>query len=348
MARSLFLSTLPLSSRVTYALGDESRMVFASGWKTAFDFKTLLYFGTTPHTFEGLSYAGFTGIYDFILMNGIQELVKNAIMKSILDYGVSLAVYTQAKTWWVDFLKLTVVARLGLLMAWCGTETPQFDENLVDAESIDKVEKETAKLLANIKGVRPWMTALKQRSKEIKAAKASKPLQPVFSDGDAAPLPAENKTLPDAAENQALLPQKTEVPRSDAAASSAEPLSLVSTSEALPQPSATKAQAVDPKYAPTCDVGDIVRVTAFRKQYNGFKAQVLTVLTGDVRVDFLEGPTVGTKDGNNIKFKFNQVKKLSKEIPKAEPGKKEEKKEKKSTLLQTMHDYLKKTTDEVP
>jgi len=237
-------------------------------------------------------------------------------------------------------------------MTWCGTETPQFDENLVDAESIDKVEKETAKLLANIKGDRPWMTALKQRSKEIKAAKASKPLQPVFSDGHAAPLPAENKTLPDAAENtmsdQALLPQKTEVPRSDAAASSAEPLSLVSTSEALPQPSATKAQAVDPKYVPTCDVGDIVRVKAFREQYNGFKAQVLTVLTGDVRVDFLEGPTVGTKDGNNIKFKFNQVKKLSKKEPKAEPEKKEEKKEKKSKLLQTMHDYLKKTTDEVP
>jgi hypothetical protein len=161
-------------------------------------------------------------------------------------------------------------------------------------------------------------------------------------------LASGEQTLQDAAENQALLPQKTEVPRSDAAASSAEPLSLVSTSEALPQPSATKAQAVDPKYVPTCDVGDIVRVTAFRKQYNGLKAQVLTVLTGDVRVDFLEGPTVGTKDGTNIKFKFNQVKKLSKEAPKAEPEKKEEKKENKSKLLQTMHDYLKKTTDEVP
>jgi hypothetical protein len=69
-------------------------------------------------------------------------------------------------------------------------------------------------------------------------------------------------------------------------------------------------------------------VTAFRKQYNGFKAQVNIVLTGDARVDFLEGPTVGTKDGHNIKFKFNQVKKLSKEAPKAEPEKKEEKKEK--------------------
>ena len=71
-------------------------------------------------------------------------------------------------------------------------------------------------------------------------------------------------------------------------------------------------------------------------------------MTGDVRVDFLEGPTVGTKDGRNIKFKFNQVQKLSKGEPKAEPKKKEEKKEKTSKLLQTMHDYLKNTTDEVP
>jgi hypothetical protein len=61
-------------------------------------------------------------------------------------------------------------------MSWCGTETPQFDESLVDAESMDKVEKETAKLLANIKGDRPWMTALKQRSKDIKASRASKSL----------------------------------------------------------------------------------------------------------------------------------------------------------------------------
>ena len=42
------------------------------------------------------------------------------------------------------------------------------------------------------------------------------------------------------------------------------------------------------------------------------------------------------------------MKKLSKEEPKAEPEKKEEKNEKKSKLLQTMYDYLKKTTDEVP
>ena len=91
---------------------------------------------------------------------------------------------------------------------------------------------------------------------------------------------------------------------------------MVSTSEASPQPSATKAEAVDPRYVPTCDVGDIVRVKAFREQYNGFKAKVLTVLTGDVGVDMLHGPTVGTKDGCQ-KFKFNQVKKLTKEEVKA-------------------------------
>jgi hypothetical protein len=52
-------------------------------------------------------------------------------MKAIADYGVSLAPYTTEKMWWGDFLKLTVAARLGLLMSWCGTETPEFDENLV-------------------------------------------------------------------------------------------------------------------------------------------------------------------------------------------------------------------------
>jgi hypothetical protein len=155
MATSLFLSTLPLSSRVTYALGDESRIVFAAGWRADFDFSTLLYFGTTPSTFEGLTFEGFRDTYDFILLNDIRELVKNAIMKTVLDYGVSLAAYTKEKTWWGDFLKITVAARLGLLMSWCGTETPEFDEKLVDAESIDKVEKETAKLLANIKGRPP-------------------------------------------------------------------------------------------------------------------------------------------------------------------------------------------------
>ena len=42
------------------------------------------------------------------------------------------------------------------------------------------------------------------------------------------------------------------------------------------------------------------------------------------------------------------MKRLSKEKPKAQPEKKEDKKEKKSKLFQTMHDYLKKTTDEGP
>ena len=66
-------------------------------------------------------------------------------MRAIVDYGVSLAVYTKEKAWWPEFLKITVAARLGLLMSWCGTETPEFDERSVGAESIDKVEKETAK-----------------------------------------------------------------------------------------------------------------------------------------------------------------------------------------------------------
>ena len=50
MARSLFLFTLPLPTRVTYALGDEVRMRFAADWKSDFDFRSLVYFGTTPET----------------------------------------------------------------------------------------------------------------------------------------------------------------------------------------------------------------------------------------------------------------------------------------------------------
>jgi hypothetical protein len=303
MARSLFLSTLPLPSRVTYALGDASRVKFAAGWKADFDFNTLLYFGTTPSSFEGLTYVGFRDIYNFILIHDMRELVTNAIMKIILDYGVSLAAYTKKK-WWADFLKIIVSARLGLLMSWCETETPQFDDSLIDAESLEKVEKETANLLANVTGDHSWMTALTKRSKEIKAAKACK---------QAAPSAAENKTLSAAAENttsdEALLPQETGVPSADAAASSAKPSSLVSTSEASPQPSATKAESVDKRYVPTCAVGDIVRVQARRPQYNGFKAKVLAVLTGDVRVEMLEGPTVRTKKSYQ-RFKFLQVKKL--------------------------------------
>jgi hypothetical protein len=128
----------------------------------------LIFFGTTPSSFEGLSFDAFTVIYNFILFNDMRELVTNPIMQAIVEYGVSLAVYTKEKAWGPEFLKVTVAARLGLLMSWYETETPEFDEKLVDAEIVDKVEKETAKLLAHIKGDRPWMTALKQRSKEIK------------------------------------------------------------------------------------------------------------------------------------------------------------------------------------
>jgi hypothetical protein len=41
-------------------------MKFAAGWKADFDFNTLLYFGTTPSTFEGLTYDGFRDTYNFI------------------------------------------------------------------------------------------------------------------------------------------------------------------------------------------------------------------------------------------------------------------------------------------
>ena len=42
------------------------------------------------------------------------------------------------------------------------------------------------------------------------------------------------------------------------------------------------------------------------------------------------------------------MKKLPKEEAKAEPEKKEEKKQKNSKQLQNVHDYLKNTTDDVP
>ena len=63
MARSLFLSTLPLPTRVTYALGDEVRMRFAADWKSDFDFRSLVYFGTTPETFDGLTFEIFKKTY---------------------------------------------------------------------------------------------------------------------------------------------------------------------------------------------------------------------------------------------------------------------------------------------
>ena len=86
-----------------------------------------------------------------------------------------------------------------------------------------------------------------------------------------------------------------------------------------------------------CDVGDIVRAKAFRSQHNGFKAKVLTVLTGDVKVEMLDGPTVGTKERIK-KFKFFQVKKLTDEEAKAEPENKEDKKQKKSKQFQSLNE----------
>jgi hypothetical protein len=117
------------------------------------------------------------------------------------------------------------------------------------------------------------------------------------------------------------------VPSADAAASSAEvkPPSAASLDEAQPQPPAAKEEAPDPRYVPRCEVGDIVRAKARRNEYNGFKAKVLTVLTGDVKVEMLDGPTVGTKEGP-LKFKFLQVKKLIDEEVKADSEKKEGKK----------------------
>ena len=159
-----------------------------------------------PSSFDGLSFDSFTVIYNFILIHDLRELATNPIMRAIVEYGVSLAVYTKEKAWWPEFLKVTVAARLGLLMSWYETETPVFDAKLVDTESIDKVEKETAKLLTNIKGDRPWMTALKQKSKEIKALKVFKSPQSGSTEVDQLggsqtdSFPAETKTLPAAVE----------------------------------------------------------------------------------------------------------------------------------------------------
>ena len=125
------------------------------------------------------------------------------------------------------------------------------------------------------------------------------------------------------------------------------PSSPASTSEAPPQPSAAKAETIDPRYVPTCDVGDIVRVKAVRSQYNGFEAKVLTVLTGDVKVEMRDGPTVGAKE-RYPKFKFLQVKKLTDEEAKAEPENKEGKKQKKSSAFQNLNEWLAEATHDVP
>ena len=63
------------------------------------------------------------------------------------------------------------------------------------------------------------------------------------------------------------------MPSADAASSSA---------EAKPPPPAAKAEAPDPRYVPTCAVGDIVVVSVRQRvQCRGFRAKVLLVLTGD-------------------------------------------------------------------
>ena len=108
----------------------------------------------------------------------------------------------------------------------------------------------------------------------------------------------------------------------DAAASSAEapPPSPKPKEEAPPKPQPVKETARGSKYVPPCEVGDIVLVKALREEYNGFKGKVLTVLTGDVKVEMLEGPAVHTK-GKVAKIKFAQVKKVTDNTEKAEPAK---------------------------
>jgi sRNA-binding protein len=93
-------------------------------------------------------------------------------------------------------------------------------------------------------------------------------------------------------------------------------------------------------------VGDIVRVKAGRNEYHGFKAKVLTVLTGDVKVEMLDGPTVGTKQ-RYAKFKFLQLTKVADEEPKAEPENKESKKPKKSSGFQDLNEWLADATQDV-
>ena len=244
-------------------------------------------------------------------------------------------------------------------MSWYGSETPVFDESFLDAESIDTVEKETAKLLANIKGDRPCMN-------ELKASKPSKSSQPGIKDeaanADGKTKPAAKKnTKPAEAENtepaeaentkpdEASQPQGTDVPSADAAASSAEakPPSPAATEAAQPQPLPPNEKEPDPRYVPTCAVGDIVIVKAHRKQFDGFKAKVLTVLTGDVKVEMLEGPTAGT--GTKLqRFKFLQVSKVTIEEAKPEPENKEGTKLKKSRSFQNLNDWLAEATQDVP
>ena len=268
---------------------------------------------------------------------------------------------------------------------------------MVDVECIDKLEKETAKLLGNIKGDRPWMTALKLRSKDQRRAKPSKSSQAAIPGADVKagdkaevlaaledtkPVEAENteaeNTKPAEAENtkpaeaestkpdevsqpagtevrsadaaassaEIAQPEGTDVGSADAAASSAEapPPSPKPKEEAPPKPQPVRETARGSKYVPPCEVGDIVLVKALREEYNGFKGKVLTVLTGDVKVEMLEGPAVHTK-GKVAKIKFAQVKKVTDNTEKAEPAKKESKKEKQ---FKNLGDWLAEATADIP
>jgi len=132
----------------------------------------------------------------------------------------------------------------------------------------------------------------------------------------------------------------------DAAAASAEapPPSPKPKEEAPPKPQPVRETARGSKYVPPCEVGDIVIVKALREEYNGFKGKVLTVLTGDVKVEMLEGPAVHTK-GKVAKIKFAQVKKVTDKTEKAEPEKKESKKEKQ---FKNLGDWLAEATADIP
>ena len=86
----------------------------------------------------------------------------------------------------------------------------------------------------------------------------------------------------------------------------------------------------------------IVKIS--RKQDDGFKAKALMVLTGDVKVEMLEVPTVGCKTRPQ-KFKFLQVSKVTTEDAKPEPENKEGKKQKKSKELQSLNEWFKEAAD---
>jgi hypothetical protein len=62
-------------------------------------------------------------------------------------------------------------------------------------------------------------------------------------------------------------------------------------------------------------------------------------LTGDVKLEMLEGPTGGTKDATP-KIKFLQVEKVPSLCEKADSEQKKDKKEKKCKLFQTLDSYL--------